>query len=225
MNTGVLEAVGALLALGALHGINPGMGWLFAVALGMQEKRGRAVWRALVPLAWGHAFAIATALAIVFTVGTLIPRVVLQHGVSAALIAFGLYRLRRHAHPAFGGMRVRPRELAIWSFLVATAHGAGLMVLPFVLPGGREGGAEAHASHAAHLLSSPPLLAGLASPELAGTVLMTAAHTAGYLAATAALSLLVFYKIGLARLRNAWINLNLVWSVVLIVSGVVTWIL
>jgi len=125
MNTGLAASALPLLALGALHGINPGMGWLFAVALGLQEKRGLAVWRALLPLAWGHAFAIIAALALAFTLGEVIPSHVLRWSVAIALTGFGLYRLRRHRHPRYGGMRVGRRELAVWSFLVASAHGAG----------------------------------------------------------------------------------------------------
>ena len=126
-------AVLALLGLGALHGINPAMGWLFAVALGLQEKRARAVWRALPPLALGHALAIAVVVAVFTTIGVLVPMRVLRWGVALLLAGFGVYRLFRHAHFRYGGMRVGARELTIWSFLMATAHGAGLMVLPFVL--------------------------------------------------------------------------------------------
>jgi hypothetical protein len=226
MSAGMQETIVALLALGALHGINPGMGWLFAVASGMQEKRGLAVWRALGPLAWGHAFAIVAALLMAFTIGIVIPPATLRVAIAIALIGFGLYRLRRHAHPRYGGMRVGARDLAVWSFLVASAHGAGLMVLPFALgSGGDVMDLSTHHGHAAHVAPVADLRAGLALPYLARTAMIAGTHTIGYLVVTAALSLVVYHKAGLHLLRSLWINLNLVWAVVLILSGVATLVL
>ena len=124
----------ALLALGAVHGLNPGMGWLFAVALGLQERDRRALWRAFPPLALGHAAAIAIAIGVAATVGRVLPAEQLRWLVAAMLVALGAFKLVRHSHPR-GGMRVGARDLALWSLLVATAHGAGLMVLPLVLQG------------------------------------------------------------------------------------------
>jgi hypothetical protein len=121
----------AILLLGAWHGINPGMGWLFAVALGLQEQERRAVWRALLPLAAGHAIAIAAAIAAGMALGLVVPPVVLKRTVALILVIFGVTRLVRASHPRYGGMRMSMRRLTIWSFLMATAHGAGLMVLPF----------------------------------------------------------------------------------------------
>src|SRR5215203_3442939 len=115
----------ALALLGAVHGLNPGMGWLFAVALGVQRGERRAVWRALLPLGVGHALAIALAIAVASTVGLVLPPHVLRWFVAAALLAMGVRQLRRHRHPRGGGMRVSMRDLVAWSFLVATAHGAG----------------------------------------------------------------------------------------------------
>lgn len=122
-----------LLALGAVHGINPGMGWLFAAALGLQEGRARAVWRALPALALGHAVAIAAVLAIAAFVGVAVPVEVLRWIVAATLLAVGVTKLLRQRHPRYGGMRVTWRQLAVWSFLMASAHGAGLMVMPIML--------------------------------------------------------------------------------------------
>ena len=122
-----------LLALGAVHGINPGMGWLFAAALGLQEGRARAVWRALPALALGHAVAIAAVLVIAAFVGVVMPVEVLRWIVAATLLAVGVTKLLRHRHPRYGGMRVTWRQLAVWSFLMASAHGAGLMVMPIML--------------------------------------------------------------------------------------------
>src|SRR5205823_4482651 len=121
---------GMLLFLGAFHGINPGMGWLFAVALGMQENRSAAVWRAIVPIGIGHACAVAAAVVLVLLAGIVLPADGLRWPIAGILIALGVARLLRHRHPRYGSMRIGVAGLAVWSFLVATAHGAGLMVLP-----------------------------------------------------------------------------------------------
>src|SRR5262249_52376131 len=130
-------AAWTLLSLGALHGLNPGMGWLFAVALGMQRGERAAVWRALGPLALGHALAIAAAVAIALGLGVAVPPAAVRLGAAALLIGLGILQLRGHRHPAMGrwraGLRANGRELAAWSFVVATAHGAGLMAAPFAL--------------------------------------------------------------------------------------------
>ena len=109
------------------------MGWLFAVGRGLQERDRRAVWRALGPLAVGHALAIAVAVLLAIALGQMLPLRWLRWIVAAALLAVGVDGLVRHRHVRLGGMRVSARELATWSFLMASAHGAGLMVLPFVL--------------------------------------------------------------------------------------------
>src|SRR5918992_1655243 len=123
----------ALVLLGAFHGVNPGMGWLFAVALGMQENRAQAVWRALLPLGVGHACAVALAIALATTAGAIVPTAMLRWPIAIILIVLGVRRLVRHRHPRWGGMRLGLGGLTVWSFLVATAHGAGLMVLPIWL--------------------------------------------------------------------------------------------
>ncbi len=109
------------------------MGWLFAVALGLQEQKRCAVWRALLPLALGHGLAIAGAIVVGGLLGLVLPVRYLRWLVAVVLVGFGLYRLVRHRHPRWGGMRVGFRDLTVWSLLMASAHGAGLMVLPFVL--------------------------------------------------------------------------------------------
>jgi hypothetical protein len=121
----------AVLVLGAWHGLNPAMGWLFAVALGLQERRRAAVWSALPPLALGHAAAVAAVLALGALLGLVVPVQVLKWAVAIALVGCGVYRLARQRHPRFGGMRMGALGLTMWSALVASAHGAGFMVLPF----------------------------------------------------------------------------------------------
>ena len=198
-----------LLALGAGHGINPAMGWLFAVALGLQRESRRAVWAALGPLAVGHALAIGGAVAAAGLVGLVVPLAVLRWATAALLIGLGVYRLVRSRHLTFGGMQVGARELAIWSFLMASAHGAGLMVLPLVIP--------SVGVHAMHEMSALPL--AVANVEWSG-IWATLVHTAGYLLVTGLIAVIVYEKVGVRFLRKAWVNLDLIWSGVLVITGV-----
>jgi hypothetical protein len=208
-----------LAGLGAVHGVNPGMGWLFAVALGLQEGRARAVWRALTPLALGHALAIGAAVLAALAVGRVVPAEALRWLVGAALVTLGVARLVRHRHPRYGGMQVGFRELTAWSFLMASAHGAGLMLLPLLI-GAAAGPARAH-SHATHLMAAS-LVPGLpAAGPLALGLEATGLHTAGYLLVTGLVALLVYRKLGLRMLRTMWINLDLIWGGALVVTGAV----
>ena len=194
-----------LFLLGAFHGLNPGMGWLFAVARGMQEKRSRAVVGALVPITLGHALAIGAALLVAGLVELVVPLTYLNFAIGFVLIAYGLYRLYRSRHFGWSRMQVGFAQLTLWSFLMATAHGAGLMVLPVVTAFGTH-------DHSA-------MMHGDMAQRGIGGVQATLAHTAGYLVVTAAVALLVFEKLGLAILRSAWFNLDFVWAVALIVTG------
>ena len=209
----------ALLLLGAAHGVNPGMGWLFAVALGLQERDRRAVWRALLPLAIGHALAIATVLALAAAVGLVVAPPQLRWLVAAGLVGMGVFHLVRHRHFRWGGMRIGPRDLTIWSFLMASAHGAGLMALPFVLGlAGHAGHEPAAAAHVSHMTMLP---AGLDAVPAAG-LLASGVHALGYLLVTGIVAVAVYEKLGLRLLRTAWVNVDLFWSVALIVTGLVT---
>lgn len=201
----------SLLALGAMHGINPAMGWLFAVARGLHERDRRAVWRALGPLAVGHALAIGVAVLIAIALGRMLPLRWLRWSVAAVLAAFGIDGLMHHRHVSLRGMQASARELASWSFLVASAHGAGLMVLPFVL-----GAAEAQAMSVRHHHDTLPLAAGHGDVDPLLGVTAPLIHTAGYLAVTAALAVVVYERVGLGILRRAWINLNVLWASALI---------
>jgi len=196
--------------LGVYHGINPGMGWLFAVALGMQQGSARGVWRALPPIALGHALSVGVVLALAAVAQLVVPLSTLRGLVAVVLVTFGLYRLWRHRHPVYGGMQVGFRELTIWSFLMASAHGAGFMVLPLVMgmPADVEA-ATGHAHGAALQASAWPLSSALGI------------HTLAYLLVTALLAWVVYARVGLAILRTAWFNLDWLWACVLVVTGVV----
>jgi hypothetical protein len=219
----------ALLLLGAAHGINPGMGWLFAVALGLQERSRGAVLRALGPIALGHAVSIGVVATAVVALNLWADPSTLRVLAGLAVLSFGLYRvLLPAAHPRWVGMRVTGRDLAVWSFLMSTAHGAGLMLAPVLLS--LSGGAApdlAHAAHAGHaggvaILAMPTGVAGLSA---AGELLAVAVHTGAMLLVMAIVALLVFEKLGLAILRRAWLNVDRVWAFGLVGAGVVTLLL
>jgi hypothetical protein len=206
----------ALFGLGAFHGVNPGMGWLFAVALGLQERRRGAVLAALPPIALGHALSVVAVLLLLWAARESLPDWILKVGAAAVVLGFGTYRLVRARHPGWVGMRVGFRDLTAWSFLMASAHGAGLMLVPILL-----GGAGEHAGHMAHAGHSldPDQAAAFATPlAWLGAVVV---HTLGHLLVAAALALLVYEKLGLSILRSAWFNLDLVWGIALVVCGVV----
>lgn len=209
MSDTVLWSWTALLLLGAFHGINPGMGWLFAVALGMQERSRAAVWRAILPLGLGHGLAIGAAILFAALAGAVVPAGSLRWPVALILIAMGAYRLVRHRHPRWRGMRVGMAGLTAWSFLMASAHGAGLMVLPIFL--GMTASADGPSCHAAQAAG------GFQGPMTA--LLATLVHGAGYLLATAVAAWAVYEKLGLGLLRKAWINLDLIWAGALVLTG------
>jgi hypothetical protein len=208
----------SLAALGAFHGLNPAMGWLFAVALGLQERRLRAVTMALGPIALGHALAIGLAAVVVGIVGLVIPQRLLLALGGAALLTFAAYKVAtRFRHPRWVGMRVGPRDLVLWSFLMASAHGAGLMLVP-VLVGLRGEGvssALAHAGHLGHLAHQPSAASDALLPALAAVGL----HSVAMLTVAGVLAVVVYQKVGVEVLRRAWINLDFIWAGALAISG------
>jgi hypothetical protein len=221
----------SLALLGAFHGLNPGMGWLFAVALGLQEGSRVAVMRALGPITAGHLASIALVVAGVGLVEHIVAPDLLRFAASVALVAFGLIRLTRFwSHPRWVGTRVSAPQLAAWSFLMATAHGAGLMLVPVVL-GLADGGTSAvadsayavsHAEHARHLAS---LVGPGAPPAMVfplNDLLAVALHTAAMFLMMGGLALLVYERLGLSILRRAWVNLDRVWAGSLIAAGLLT---
>ena len=202
----------AMVLLGAYHGINPGMGWLFAVALGMQEQKGSAVARSLIPIALGHAMAIGGVVLTAVFLGMKLPLTIIRYSVAALLIGMGIYCLVRHRHPRWVRMQVGFRDLAVWSFLMASAHGAGLMVVPVLLGSATVEAQSRFAGHD-HFYQTITPFAGM---------LATGVHTLAYLAITGLLAWVVYRKLGLALLRKAWLNFDLIWASALVATGLVT---
>lgn len=196
-------------ALGAFHGINPAMGWLFAVALGLQERRLAAVLRALPPIVLGHAASVAVVVLALLVLRRAVPLELVRWAAGAALLALGAYKLARRRHPAWVGMRVGFRDLTLWSFLMSSAHGAGLMLVPVILRPERATAGHAHDALPAGLGSSAALAA-------------LGVHTLALFAVMAAVALAVFRLLGVDVLRRAWINLDVVWAAALLIAGAVT---
>ncbi len=211
--------LGVLVLLGAYHGVNPGMGWLFALSLGLQQRSRRAVLWALVPIALGHAIAIALTLAVVGLLQRRVPFETLRFLVAAILFALGLYRVFRSRHPRGAGMRVGFRDLMVWSFLMASAHGAGLMLAPVLLARPMEGMHHTMSSTAANS-SAASGLAGIAPSLL---ILAVAVHTLGLILVAGAVAILFYQSYerwGLGLLRHTWFNFDLLWAFALIIAGV-----
>jgi len=209
-----------LFGLGAFHGINPAMGWLFAVALGLQEQKRSAVLRALPPIALGHALSIGFVIAVVLTARVTLPHSALKLAAALLLFTFGVYRLFRSRHPNWVGMRVGFRDLTLWSFIMASAHGAGLMLIPLFLGKGFAQ-PDVHATQLGPGLTSDPICtAGFASfstpTVLTGSV---GIHTLGHFLVAGAVALLVYEKLGVGILRYSWFNLDLLWMLALIATG------
>jgi hypothetical protein len=203
-----------LAALGAYHGLNPAMGWLFAVSQGMQQRERRAVLRALVPIAVGHELSIVLVAAIVLGAAAVVEPQALHIGAAALLIAFGIFRFAKpRAHPRWTTMRVNSRELAWWSFLMSTAHGAGLMVAPVLigLQGAEAASAHQHAEVA--MATEVPLLAG---------GLAIALHVAAMLLVMGIVAVVVYEKLGLRMLGRAWLNTDGLWAASFVMAGAIT---
>lgn len=198
-----------LAGLGVYHGVNPAMGWLFAVSRGMQERSRRAVFRSLVPIAIGHEASIALVALLVIALSTTTDPMALRIGAAIALIAFGIFRfIKPRAHFRWTSMRVSDRELGVWSFLMSTAHGAGLMVAPVVL--GIEASNNSHDDMA--MLTGP----------IDATAIGVAVHVLAMVAVMAVIAFVVYERVGLQVLRRAWLNTDQVWAGAFILAGIVT---
>ena len=196
----------ALFGLGVFHGVNPAMGWLFAVSFGLQEGRVGALLRALPAIALGHELGIAVVAVPLALLDATAAAGAVRLGGAVVLVVFGTWRLvTQKGHPRWVGMRLGWLELVWWSALMSSAHGAGLMVLPVVTGGEVTEGTD-------HLVADT-LLQGVAA---------TGVHTLGMVLAMSALALVVYRMVGLAILRRAWVNLDRVWAFALIVAGFFT---
>ena len=202
-----------LAGLGAYHGVNPAMGWLFAVSRGLQERSRRAVWRSLLPIAIGHELSIALVALVVVVLAVAVDPAVLQVSAAVVLVAFGLFRFAKpRAHPRWTTMRVSDRELTLWSFLMSSAHGAGLMVAPVLI--GLQG--ELSAGHHGGDLA---MVSDLSLPASAAGIVL---HVGAMLLVMGVVAVVVYEKVGLGILRRAWINTDHVWAGAFVVAGVVT---
>jgi len=191
----------ALAGLGAFHGLNPGMGWLFAVALGLHRQDRRLVWLSPIPIALGHVLSIVVVAAAFVWAGLVVYPSAARIGAGLLLIGWAFYHWRYgHRHRVRFGMQVGLVGLAAWSFLMATAHGAGLMLWPALMPLCRSA------------VGAPvaPL-----STALAGIGL----HALTMLAVTTAVAVTVHEWVGLGVLRRAWLNVDLVWTLMLLATG------
>jgi hypothetical protein len=198
----------AVIALGAYHGCNPGMGWPLAVSKAMFERRDAAVLAALGPLAVGHFLAMAVVvLPFALLVGLADWSFTIRTVAALTVVAFGLYRLIDRRHPRFLD-RVRPSDLTLWSFLIATAHGAGLMLVPIQL--GLCGGGHDHQA-----------LAALMRDGVVTSLAVCLLHTGAMVAAGGAMAWLVYRHLGLQALRKTWLDLDRVWAASLVLTGAV----
>jgi len=214
-----------LFGLGAFHGLNPGMGWLFAVALGLQEQKRVAVLRALPAIALGHALSVGTIVGVVLLARISVPHGVLKFGTATILFVFGLYRLFRSRHPNWVGMQVGFRDLTLWSLIMASAHGAGLMLLPLFIKAPFS--PKLYASRIVSGLNIEPLCTTSFSSFSTPSVLASSVgiHALGYLLTAGFIAFLVYEKLGVAILRRLWFNLDLLWTVALMATGAFTLLL
>jgi hypothetical protein len=214
-----------MMAFGAYHGLNPGMGWLFALSLGLQRRSDRAIWSSLLPIAAGHAFSLLVVALLVVASARFISTWMLEVVTALVLISFGIYKVfNYYRHPRWVGMQVGMRDLTWWSFLMATAHGAGLMIAPLVLAmtlpsagmpqvasTAMAGDSMAHHHHHMSMSMSPDL----------GIALGILVHTLAMLAVMALVAWFVYKRFGLQILRSHWINFDLIWAVALLFVGLI----
>ncbi|MGC4812755.1 hypothetical protein ACLQ29_19705 [Micromonospora sp. DT228] len=197
-----------LAALGAFHGLNPAMGWLFAVARGLQERSRAALLRSLPPIAAGHLASVGVVAALVSATRSVTASTAVAVVGGVLLVAFGLWRLLSERHFRWAGMRLSSAQLAGWSFLMSSAHGAGLMLLPLLVATPVSGG------HSGHLVAAP--IGALSGLTAAGV------HTVAMLGTALVVAMLVYQVLGVGVLRRAWFNVDQLWAGVLVAAGLVT---
>ncbi len=206
LHTGALWLT--VLALGLYHGLNPAMGWPLAVANGMTTRRAASVFATMLPLGGGHFMAIAVALAPFAWLGWYLEwSRAIRIGAGLAVLLFGVYKLLGRCHPRMLA-RIAPTRLAWWSFLMATAHGAGLMLVPFMLG---LCAAPAPGHHA--------LMPSMAQANMGTALLIATVHTLTTLLAGIGMAWIVYRYLGLRVLRRVWLNLDAVWGASLVLAG------
>jgi hypothetical protein len=205
----------SLALLGAYHGINPAMGWLFAVSQGMQHGERRAVIRSLLPIALGHEASIVLVAAVVIFAEEVVHPFSLHIAAAAVLFAFGIFRfVKPRAHWRWTTMRVSGRELTLWSFLMSTAHGAGVMVAPVLL--GFSSTEAAAAGINAHDKEDAGVATAASIPADALGILL---HVGAMLVVMGVVAVVVYEKIGVEILRKAWVNTDRVWAAAFILAA------
>jgi len=208
----------AVAGLGAYHGLDPSMGWLFAVALGLQEHSRSRLLRSLIPIAIGHLASIAAVVALFTWAQWAIDPNLVRWGGAAILILFGIFRaLRPRAHPRWVKMRVNSFDLVTWSFLMASAHGAGLMLFPILISIPTCAPLVAGHLAAHHMVNFGPVPL---SPL--GAALVVLVHTGATFAVMGAIAIVIYDRVGLKILRSAWINLDTVWAGALVTAGLLS---
>ena len=197
----------ALAGLGAFHGLNPAMGWLFAVGLGLHRRSRAVVLTSLIPIALGHALAVVLVALALVALGRTVDQRVIRIAAGGLLIGWAIYhRMYGARHRVRVGMRAGLAGLALWSFLMASAHGAGLMLVPILVP------LAAVGSHSGHLMASSSLSVSLAAVGV---------HTLAMLVVTGIIAVVVYEWVGLAFLRRGWVNLDWVWAGSLVATGLI----
>jgi hypothetical protein len=205
-----------LAGLGAYHGVNPAMGWLFAVSRGMQERSRRAVLRSLVPIAIGHEMSIALVAALVVGLEVVTDSSTLRIVAAAVLFGFGIFRfVKPRAHFRWTSMRVSDRELTLWSFLMSTAHGAGIMVAPVLI--GLQGAIDRSGARAHDQADL-----GLLNASLGVGAVGIALHVAAMLAVMGVVAIVVYERLGLKVLRTAWLNTDRLWAGAFVLAAFIT---
>jgi hypothetical protein len=206
----------ALAALGAFHGLNPAMGWLFAVARGMQERSRTVLLSSLPPIAAGHLASVAIVASVVSATESVVAANVVGIVGGLVLVGFGLWRLLSERHFRWARMRLSTGQLAGWSFLMSSAHGAGLMLLPVLATA-----AVAGAGHADHDMAVTGRVDGTPGAALEGLA-AAGVHTIAMLAVMGLCAVLVYEFVGVNILRRAWFNMDKVWAGVMVGAGALT---
>lgn len=199
-----------VVVLGVLHGLNPGMGWLFAVSYGLQERRRVAVVRALVPIGLGHEASVGLMAVAVVLFSSAVSQAVAVAVLALTMMCFGAWLFFRRRHFRWVGMNLSPFQLAWWSFLMSAVSGAGLMLAP-VLVGG-------------HAMGPDPLLSQALAGELVLAMTAAVLHATAMVLTSGIVAFAVLEILGLRFLTRAWINLDKLWAGAFLGAGAFVWL-